>query len=133
MKPRPNLDICHENNSLKITKNYYVLKTSESFKRTFNNVVLFFLPQGSRQVRQERWSRQRARNSPGRQPGRWWGGQRQEQETPHQEAPERLHAVHEGDACQGGRRVHAQRECRHQPNSRQTGKSKNLFLYISKF
>lgn len=88
-------------------------------------------PQGSRQVRQERWSRKRARDPPGWQPRCWWCCQRQEQEAPHQEAAERLHAIHEGNARQGGRRVHAQRERRNQPDSGQTGKSIHLFLQIS--
>lgn len=36
------------------------------------------------------------------------------QETAHQEAAKRLHALHERDACERGRRVHAEGERRHQ-------------------
>lgn len=47
---------------------------------------------------------------------------RREEEAAHQEAVERVHALHEGDAGQSGSRMHAQRERRHQPNPRSTGK-----------
>lgn len=47
---------------------------------------------------------------------------RREEEAAHQEAVERVHALHEGDAGQSGSRMHAQRERRHQPNPRPTGK-----------
>lgn len=36
------------------------------------------------------------------------------QKTAHQEAAKRLHAIHEGDACECGRRVHTEGERRHQ-------------------
>lgn len=44
------------------------------------------------------------------------------QEASHQEATQRLHALHERDACQRGGRVHAKGERRHQPDTRQKGK-----------
>ena len=51
---------------------------------------------------------------------------RREEEAAHQEAVERVHALHEGDAGQSGSRMHAQRERRHQPNPRPTGKLLSL-------
>lgn len=45
-----------------------------------------------------------------------------QEETSHQEAPERLHVVHEGDEGEGCCRVYTQGECRHQPNIGQAGK-----------
>lgn len=39
------------------------------------------------------------------------------QEASHQETPERLHALHEGDEGEGHRRVHVKGKRRHQPDS----------------
>jgi hypothetical protein len=50
---------------------------------------------------------------------------RQEQEGPHQEAFERVHALHEGDAAGRSGRVHAQGVGRHQSDPRQKGKQYN--------
>ena len=44
-----------------------------------------------------------------------------EKAAPHQEAAERVHAVHEGDEVESRRRVHAQGVGRHQPDSRPQG------------
>jgi hypothetical protein len=41
----------------------------------------------------------------------------------HQEAAERVHAVHEGDAAGGAGRVHAQGVRRHQPDPRPQGEN----------
>ena len=48
------------------------------------------------------------------------------EETPHQEAAQCLHVVHEGDEGQGGGRVHAEGERRHQPDPGQTGTALSL-------
>lgn len=42
-----------------------------------------------------------------------------------QETAQCVHAVHEGDAIKGDRRMHAKGVCRHQPDSRQKGVSDN--------
>jgi hypothetical protein len=46
----------------------------------------------------------------------------------HQEAAERVHALHEGDAARGAGGVHAQGIRRHQPDPRSKGQS---FLFVS--
>lgn len=51
-----------------------------------------------------------------------------QEEAAHQEAPERLHVVHEGDEGEGGCGVYAEGERGHQPNTRQAGESL-LHLY----
>ena len=48
------------------------------------------------------------------------------QETAHQEAAQRLHALHERDARQRGGRVHAEGERRHQPDPRTKGRRLGL-------
>lgn len=53
-----------------------------------------------------------------------------QEEAAHQEAPERLHVVHEGDEGEGGCGVYAEGERGHQPNTRQAGESW-LHLYQS--
>lgn len=56
-----------------------------------------------------------------------------QEEASHQEAAERVHAVHEGDEGQGGGRVYAQGECSHQPDPRQKGKYTPHALFSQNF
>lgn len=53
------------------------------------------------------------------------------QKTAHQEAAKRLHAVHERDACQRGRRVHAEGERCHQPDPGTKGRCTDLILLVA--
>ena len=46
------------------------------------------------------------------------------QEACDQKASERFHALHEGDEGEGDRRVHPERERRHQPDPGETGESR---------
>lgn len=50
------------------------------------------------------------------------------QKTAHQEAAKRLHAVHERDARECGRRVHAEGERRHQSDPGTEGRCTGLAL-----
>jgi len=55
-----------------------------------------------------------------------------QKEATHQETTECLHAVHEGNASQGGGRVYTQGECSYQPNTGPTGKwspERSKFLF----
>lgn len=52
------------------------------------------------------------------------------QKTAHQEAAKRLHALHERDARERGRRVHTEGERRHQSNPGPTGRCSDLLLFV---
>lgn len=53
------------------------------------------------------------------------------QKTAHQEAAKRLHALHERDARERGRRVHAEGERRHQSNPGTKGRCSDLLLFVA--
>lgn len=55
------------------------------------------------------------------------------QKTAHQEAAKRLHALHERDACERGRRVHAEGERRHQSDPGTKGRSNNVCVCTDLF
>ena len=57
---------------------------------------------------------------------------RQEQEGPHQEAVERVHALHEGDEAGCPGRVHPEGVGGHQSNPRQKGKHKHFIIIFFK-
>lgn len=53
------------------------------------------------------------------------------QKTAHQETAKRLHALHERDARERGRRVHAERERCHQSDPGTEGRCMDLVLFVA--